>query len=84
LYEAAFDSRMDDNPVAQATREYLAVRDSALAIAEQRGKGLGTAANADLRTILRNAGEQLVDQYPEFARIWDRLLFQEVDIVKGE
>lgn len=84
LYEAAYDGRMDGNPVAEATRIYLGARNQALAVAEQRGKGLGTEANADLRTILRNTGEQLTNEYPEFARIWDRLLFQEVDIVEGK
>lgn len=80
LYEAAFDSRMDDNPIAKATREYLDTRDFALKIAEERGFGLGAEANDDLKEILRNEGERLSDLYPEFTRLWDRLLFSEVDI----
>ena len=80
LYEAAFDSRMDDNNIALAARQYLDTRDFALEIAAERGFGLGTAANSDLTGILREEGERLVGQYPEFARLWDRVLFSEVDL----
>ena len=80
LYEAAFDSRMDDNNIAIATREYLNARDYALEIAAERGDGLGAASNSDLQGILRDEGERLVSKYPEFARLWDRLLFSEVDL----
>jgi hypothetical protein len=80
LYEAAFDSRMDDNDIAVATREYLKTRDFALDVAEERGFGLAAEKNDDLKEILRNEGERLCDLYPEFTRLWDRLLFSEVDI----
>lgn len=80
LYEAAFDSRMDDNNIAIAARQYLDARDFALEIAADRGVGLGTEANSDLTGILRQEGERLVGQYPEFARLWDRILFSEVDL----
>jgi hypothetical protein len=80
LYEAAFDSRMDDNNIAIAARQYLNTRDFALQIAAERGVGLGTMANSDLTGILRQEGERLVGQYPEFARLWDRILFSEVDL----
>ena len=80
LYEAAFDTRMDDNQVAIATREYLTARDAALEVADQRGKTLAAGANADLRDILRAEGERLATVYPDFGRIWERLLLQEVDV----
>ena len=80
LYEAAFDSRMDDNNIAIAARQYLNTRDFALQIAAERGVGLGTMTNSDLTAILRQEGERLVGQYPEFARLWDRILFSEVDL----
>jgi len=80
LYEAAFDARMDDNQVAIATREYLTARDAALEVADQRGKTLAAGANADLRDILRAEGERLATVYPDFGRIWERLLLQEVDV----
>lgn len=80
LYEAAFDSRMDDNNIAIATRQYLDARDFALEIAAERGVGLSAEANSDLTGILRQEGERLVGQYPEFARLWDRILFSEVDL----
>jgi len=80
LYEAAFDRRMDENEVALATREYLNIRDKALEVAEQRGFTLKAGANEDLRDILRAEGERLASVYPDFARLWERLLLQEVDL----
>ena len=84
LYEAAFDERMNDNEVAMGTREYLNVRDKALEVAEQRGKTLAAGANADLRDILRAEGERLAAVYPDFGRLWERLLLQEVDLDSEE
>lgn len=80
LYEAAFDSRMDDNQVALATREYLTARDAALEVASQRGYTLKANANSDLRDILLTEGERLASVYPDFARLWERFLLQEVDV----
>jgi hypothetical protein len=80
LYEATFDPRMDDNEVALATREYLNVRDKALEVAAQRGFTLKAGANKDLTAILRAEGERLSSVYPDFGRLWERLLLQEVDL----
>lgn len=80
LYEAAFDPRLDDNEVAVATREYLNVRDKALEVAAERGFTLKAGANKDLTAILRAEGERLASVYPDFARLWERLLLQEVDL----
>jgi len=84
LNEAAFDERMDENPVALAAREYLNARNYALDIAEQRGKTLRADANSDLRDILRGEGERLAAMYPDFSRLWERLLLQEVDLDSEE
>jgi len=84
LSEAADDPRMDDNPVAMGLREYFAARDYAIDIAEQRGKTLAAGANADLRDILRAEGERLAAVYPDFSRVWERLLLQEVDLDSEE
>ena len=58
----------------------MKTRDFALDVAEERGFGLAAEKNDDLKEILRNEGERLCDLYPEFTRLWDRLLFSEVDI----
>lgn len=85
LYDAVNDERLDNNPVAEATRVYLRARNEALAIARSRGveTGIGGKKNADIRGQLFRLGEQLADQFPEFDRLWDRVLFGEVDIDLG-
>lgn len=85
LYDAVQDKRLDGNPVAEALRIYLQARDEALAIAVSRGieTGIGGKKNADIRGQLFRLGEQLADQFPEFDRLWDRVLFGEVDIDFG-
>lgn len=84
LYEAAFDSRMDENEAAMGARAYLIIRDKALEVAQQRGKTLAANANSDLRDILRAEGERLAAMYPDFGRMWERLLLQEVDLDSEE
>lgn len=84
LIEAANDPRMDENPVAMGLREYFAARDYAIQIAEKRGKTLAAGANSDLRDILRAEGERLAAVYPDFSRVWERLLLQEVDLDSEE
>lgn len=81
LYDAVNDKRLDENPVAQALRIYFQARDQALNIAQGRGitTGLGGKVNKDLRGQLFTLGEQLSYQFPEFERVWDRVLFNEVD-----
>lgn len=85
LYDASKDSRLDDNPVAQALRIYFEARDEAVAIARSRGieTGLGGKVNADIRGQLFRIGESLSSQFPEFDRVWDRVLFGELDIDLG-
>lgn len=82
LEQAAFDSLLDDNEVAQALRAYFEVRTAVLdQIAVTGGPTtLQAQANAEFAAVLRDVGEQLARQVPQFERVWDRLLFNEVDL----
>lgn len=66
------------NPVGEAAREYFLYRDEILRIAELRGYSLEAQKNEDLRGKLFAFGESLSVQYPEFVRMWDLLLADEV------
>jgi hypothetical protein len=83
LREASSDSAMDGNPVAEATRFYLEQRDAAIQLSVDRGSGTGKSLDgkndADLRDALNTIGMSLIEKYPEFARLWDRVFFNEVD-----
>jgi hypothetical protein len=43
------------------------------------GKSLDGKNDADLRDALNTIGISLIEKYPEFARVWDRVFFNEVD-----
>jgi hypothetical protein len=82
--QAAQDSLLDGNPVAEGARLYFQIRQQALNEANQRGvSSLGGKKVADLRGWLRGAAEQIIARYPEFERLYDRLLFNEIDIDAG-
>lgn len=89
--QAASDSRISGNPTAEAVKAYAEHRqwaiDSANARREVAGRNplnkfaLNGNANADLRLYLRDIGESLVQQTPEFARIYDAIFYYEIDEV---
>lgn len=77
---AAQSDRLDGNPVAKAVRYYMQLRDQALTEAAARGRsGLSSNDTADLREYLSSYGQALVSQYPEFGRVYDRLLSREIE-----
>jgi hypothetical protein len=81
LYEAAKDKDLVGNPIASALQSYLRERDKALEVAKTRGLvGLSGKKAADLRGYLVRIGETLSDSFPEFEKLWSRILFNEVDI----
>jgi hypothetical protein len=85
VYEAAFDSMLDGNPVAEGARAYLQIRDMAMNQALARGvNSLGGKKVADLRGLLRSAADEIIRRYPEFERLYDRILFNEIDVDAGE
>jgi hypothetical protein len=83
LKEASFDSAVDGNPVAEATRFYFEQRDAAIQLSIDRGSGTGRSLSGkndgDLRDSLNTIGMALIEKYPEFARVWDQVFFNEVD-----
>lgn len=85
IRDAAFDPVLDGNKVAEPTRLYLQARDKALEEVRARGfKSLGGKKVADIRSWLRSVADSLVAAYPEFERIYDRVLFNEIDLDAGE
>mgnify|MGYP007028079997 FL=1 len=81
LQDAVNDPSLANNQVATAAKLYLQTRDAVLAEAANRGlKTIDRSKNAgDLRGYLRQYAATLKEQYPDFARLYDRLLLQEVD-----
>jgi hypothetical protein len=77
------DSRLADNDVADATRQYLQARDAAVQRYVQAGGAAGgfstAVAAAPLRDWLAGIGKALKQDTPEFARLYERLLSTEVE-----
>jgi len=76
IREALEDPRLSDNPLMGTLRDYMQYRDS---IETRGGESLQSKRNAPKRGRLFSYGEALSTQNAEFARIWDRLLSQEVE-----
>lgn len=76
IREALGDSRLADNPMIGALRDYMQVRDG---LEMGSGESLKSRRNTQNRGTLYSYGEGLATQNLEFARIWDRLLSQEVE-----
>jgi hypothetical protein len=81
LQDAVKDPNLADNQIAVAARLYLQTRDAVMAEAANRGlTSIDRSKNtSDLRGYLREYAITLKEQYPDFARLYDRLLLQEVD-----
>lgn len=77
------DNRLADNDVADATRQYLQARDTAVERYVQAGGAAGgfstAVASAPLRDWLAGIGKALKQETPEFARLYERLLSTEVE-----
>jgi hypothetical protein len=74
------DDRLKDNDVADAISQYLTARDSALAKAGSANlKSLDSAKAQPLRDWLSSIAQVLVQQTPEFSRIFEDKLAAEVD-----
>lgn len=85
IINAVSDPILDNNPVAIPTRQYLDARAKAMAEAEARGyRTLGGKNVSDLRAWLRNVADSIIAGYPEFERIYSRVLFNEIDVDAGE
>jgi hypothetical protein len=77
------DPKLSNNETAQALAQYLDARDKAIARYVQSGGSAGGFSQAQaaepLRDWLFNVGQSLVLNTPEFARVWDRVLSNEVE-----
>jgi hypothetical protein len=78
---AVQESSLADNNVAKAAKLYLDARENVMAEATNRGlSSIDRSKNAaDLRGYLRQYAELLKKDYPEFSRLYDRILIDEVD-----
>lgn len=80
LQQAVNDKDLEGNPVRDAAANYLTVRDQVLEIARSRGRSsLTSDKDADLRDLLRQYGVALTKKYPDFVRLYDRVLAREVE-----
>jgi molybdenum-dependent DNA-binding transcriptional regulator ModE len=71
---------LDGNPVAEGVRYYNELRKKVLIEARNRGReGLGADDVEDLRVYLSEYADAITAQYPEFARVYDRLLSKELE-----
>ena len=88
VINAARSPLLDGNEVAEPARLYINYREQVLAEAILRNNGvetqglLGRKANADLRQVLRQYGDQLAGKYPEFQRVYTRVFYDEVDVLQ--
>ena len=80
LFQAARRDDMENNPVAQGLRFYEQVRALALQEAQSRGfKTLKSDQLADLHEYLQSYADAIIQKYPDFARVYNRVLLQEID-----
>lgn len=85
LEKAVNDPITEGNPIAEAAKIYFDARNQVLAEAASRGvTTLAGKQVSDLRVILRGVGDILVLQYPDFGRLYDRVLFNEIDVDFGD
>ena len=85
LEKAVNDPITEGNVIAEAAKLYFDARNQVLVEAQNRGfTTLAGKQVSDLRVILRNIGDLLVKQYPEFGRLFDRVLFNEIDVDFGD
>ena len=79
LFESAKRSELQNNNVAKGVIYYEQVRNAALAEANNRGfKSLKSDKLTDLHEYVESYADAIIEQYPEFARVYDRLLSQEI------
>jgi hypothetical protein len=71
------DSRVQGNPLTPLIREYLNTRE--LYLAQAGGKSFESKKAIPARMYMYNYGNRLAEQNPQFDRIWQRLLIQEVE-----
>lgn len=90
LRKASNDERLSGHPIAQGTREWLRIRDTAESFAKElpgNVKHFGQAQAArPIRDWMRAEAQRVIDQYPEWAPVYDRVFSRELnsDDFEGE
>jgi hypothetical protein len=83
LQRAVKDPKLAKTGTGKALAEYFAERDAMAEVSEQRGyarSSFATAqANRDLRDYLRQLGDFLSGEHPDFAEVWDSVLNRELN-----
>ena len=79
LGTAAYSKTMDNNPVALGVREYFNYRKIVLDRIASTGNGITAVSNRRSLIALEEAAASVVARYPEFKRIYERVLSKELD-----
>jgi hypothetical protein len=80
LFEAAKTEGLQNNNVATAVKYYEDIRGKALAEANRRGfPSLESSELSDLHEYLYDYASTLTEQTPDFGKVYDRLLSQELE-----
>jgi hypothetical protein len=80
LFQAAQLDNLKNNKTAEAINYYAKIRNAALEEANRRGFAtLQSEKLADLHEYLNSYAETIISKYPDFARVYDRLLSREID-----
>lgn len=78
LYRAADDKDLRNTDGGEGLRQYLELRDQALAAADEAEISLTTNRRAaDVRQWLRDSADRIIGQHPGFKPIWDFVLSRE-------
>jgi hypothetical protein len=77
LKDLVEDSRVQDNSLTSVLREYLNTRE--IYLAQAGGKSFESKKATPSRMYMYNYGNKLAQENPQFDRIWQRLLIQEVE-----
>lgn len=79
IAKASLLPSLDENETALGVRYYMTLRDSAISEASSRGISLASQDAEDLRGWLASYAPAITEKYPDFARVYDRVLSQEVE-----
>jgi len=80
LFQAAKMDTLKNNKTAEAVNYYEQIRNAALEEANRRGfNSLKSDKLGDLHEYLNSYAESIIAKYPDFARVFDRLLSREID-----
>ncbi len=77
LEKAVSDPDLSDNPLVPFLEEYLTQREYINSISSGASFDTGTKADAGLRAYMYRVGTVLAGDSPQFAEVWERVLYRE-------